>query len=583
MKEILIFLPLALLATVLPTGCQPASRPAESTQESVTPEAITDTLTLEQLPRQWWHDSIFYEIWPRSFKDSDGDGHGDFTGMTSQLDYLAELGVDGIWLTPIFEAPSYHGYDFVSFTEVEADYGTMEDFLTFLEAAHARGMRVILDLVINHISDQHPWFQKSAARVDGYEDTFLWSESLPEGWGKAWEDTPNPSAVWHWNEERGAYYYGAFGASQPDLNLENPRVIEEMNRMATFWLDLGVDGFRLDAVRYAVEESGLDGIDQADTDSTIAYWSRFAQHVKSVNPEALLVAEAWTDMANVGLYHDKGKGLDSAFDFDFGYVVLEILAGASRVADFGSLQTPSEAGGRDALWENIRHRARHAPMAYYAPFLTNHDQVRVMHVLGNDLPKAKVAASLLMTTPGSLYLYYGEEIGLSQDRVGDDTYKRAIMQWENTPTAGFNESGLFWIDDPAWTPWKSDFEPWWSGYWEALRHDGGHSVAEQMADPDSLWHHYRRLIQARKAAPELARPEALRTYRVDHDAVWLLESVSGQSRVLTVVNLDTRASATFSVPGALQGSHLDLLSGSDLPLSDSLTLAPGQAHILRIK
>jgi alpha-amylase len=174
------------------------------------------------IDRNWWHKTTFYEIWPRSFIDADGDGSGDFQGLIEGLPYLKELGVGGIWLTPVFESPSYHGYDFQDFYAVESDYGTMEDFKAFIDASHEHGIKVVLDLVLNHISDQHPWFIKSANKEPGYEDFFVWRDEMPTEWGAAWEDTANPERVWNWHEGRGQYYYAAFSGSQPDINMANP-------------------------------------------------------------------------------------------------------------------------------------------------------------------------------------------------------------------------------------------------------------------------------------------------------------------------------------------------------------------------
>jgi glycosidase len=553
-----------------------------STPETAVAVVEPWVLEVRDLEPRWWQQTIFYEIWPRSFKDSDGDGHGDFRGMTSKLDYLVELGVDGIWLTPIFEAPSYHGYDFVDFYAVEEDYGTMADFEEFMAEAHARGIRVILDLVINHISNEHPWFLRSAAQEAGYADYFIWRDELPQGWGLAWGGDPEPDAVWHWHEGRQAYYYGAFGPTQPDLNLENPAVVAGINEQATFWLEKGADGFRLDAVRYAMEEEAVDGARpaQADTAATIRFWSDFTAHVESIAPDALLVAEAWADMPTIAAYWDGGDGLHSAFDFDFGYVVIELLNGVERTAEFGTVDTAGRSSGRDALWDNLVARETHAPMAYYAPFLTNHDQNRVMHSLGDDVAMAKVAASLLLTSPGSVYLYYGEEIGMSQPLTGDDVYKRAIMQWEPNPSAGFNDSGEFWLDDGSWTPWMDDFTPWWTPYWESIRGQGERSVAEQMAQAGSLWQHYRKLIEARRQLPAIAVPQRLVYFPVDNPAIWLIQAERKGEQVLVVINLDTTAAQRFSVPVQLAGEWFGQLSKKSVDLGAQLELEAAATLVL---
>lgn len=590
MKKTLLFS--SILSLFVMTGCSqapeevatptstPTSMPAEQQDKA---SAAYHSIKLDEDNSQWWKNAVFYEIWPRSFYDSDGDGSGDFDGMTAKLDYLTDLGVNGIWLTPVFEAPSYHGYDFQDFYNVESDYGTMEDFEEFVQAAHNKDIKIVLDLVINHISDGHEWFIKSAAREPGFEDYFIWRKEMPTSWGKAWTDNVDDSAaVWHWSETRQEYYYGAFASTQPDVNLENPKVVEEMNKMATFWLEKGVDGFRLDAVRYAIEDVSEDwnDADQADTDGTIAYWTEFTKHVKSIKPDAMLVAEAWSDMPTIGKYYDDGEGLDSAFDFDFGYVVSGILnSGGTRSADFGTVDENKNDSSREALWANLQSRVDNAPMLFYSPFLTNHDQNRIMHTLGEDWTKAKLAATLLMTTPGSLYLYYGEEIGLSQFTTGDDQYRRAIMQWEDTDSAGFNDTGAFWLDQGKWFPWVAEHKPWWGPYWQSQRPSGLASVAEQAANPDSLLNHYKTLLKVRNASKALQFPEEIRYYPVNNQNVWLVEQINGEETRLIVVNLSVAEGVTFEVPASLVGDYSDKLSGETVALKKSMKLAAGESYI----
>lgn len=580
-----LYLSLISSLAIAVSACNKApqqSAPAEpEVQKAAAPYK---SMVINEDTNDWWKNAIFYEIWPRSFYDSDGDGSGDFNGMTAKLDYLNDLGVNGIWLTPVFEAPSYHGYDFQDFYAVESDYGTMEDFENFIAESHKRGIKVILDLVLNHISDGHEWFQKSAAKEDGYDDYFIWKKERPANWGKAWTDHIDDSAaVWHWNETRQEYYYGAFGGSQPDVNLRNPKVVEELNNLATFWLEKGVDGFRLDAVRYAVEDeiNGGQDADQADTAGTIAYWTEFTKHVKSISPDAMLVAEAWADMPTIGKYYDDGKGLDSSFDFDFGYVVTGILNNdAKRTADFGTVKEGETDNTRNALWENLKSRKDNAPISFFSPFLTNHDQERIAYSLGEDMTKAKVAASLLFTTPGTLYLYYGEEIGMSQFTTGDDQYRRAIMQWEDNDAAGFNTTGNFWSDQGEWFPWKEVHEPWFGKYWQSLKAKGGLSVDVQLADEDSLLNHYKDLIALRNGSGALQFPQEIRYYPVDNVDAWVVTNRRGDETRITLINLNPAAESTFAVPQELQGQFKDLLSGEAVELGKTFTLAAGTTLIL---
>jgi len=567
-----------LLTLVFVAGCsdsgsvsQSAANLSSSTSSDSTTSADYLSLAIVEEPTHWWHSTIFYEIWPRSFQDSDGDGSGDFNGMTNKLDYLKDLGVKGIWLTPVFEAPSYHGYDFQDFYNVETDYGTMADFENFIAQAHKRNIKVILDLVLNHISDKHEWFIKSANKTAGYEDYFIWRDERPtSGWGQPWSAESNPAAVWHWNETRKAFYYGAFGSSQPDLNLTKQVVIDELNKLASFWLAKGVDGFRLDAVRYAVEEGGYPL--QADTQGTIDYWTIFSQHVKSVKPDAMLVAEAWADLKTIGKYRNNGKGLDSSFDFDFGTVVIDMLNPAvKQTADFGTISTNHLQQSRESLWANLTARKAAAPIHYFSPFLTNHDQTRIMYTLENDIAKAKIAASLLMTTPGILYIYYGEEIGLSQYKTGDDQYRRAIMQWSDEDSAGFNATGEFWLDQAKWFPWMQNHQGWWANYWQSLK-GTGKSVAAQAQDPQSLFNHYKRMINVRNKNPVLQLPQEVRYYPVDNKEVWLVENIVVGKSVWVLINLSSTVDAEFVVPKNLRGARVDQVTGKEINLGERVSL-----------
>ncbi len=579
MKTIASALAAALLAAVVAPSASadpPIARQVSATQADA-PAAYRSLTTTPAATPRWWHGATVYEIWPRSFHDADGDGNGDFAGIIAKLDHLQALGVDAIWLTPVFEAPSYHGYDFQDFNAIERDYGSMADFERFIAEAHKRGIKVILDLVLNHISDRHPWFLASAKRVKGYEDAFIWRDTRPEGWGQPWSDRPNPEAVWHWNDTRRAYYYGAFGGSQPDLNLRNPNVVGELEHAAAFWLEKGVDGFRLDAVRYAIEDGPIPG--QADTQATIDYWTGFARKVKAINPDALLVGEAWAALDVSGRYRNGGQGLDAAFDFDFGNIVIDILnPQAGRSADFGTVSDTDVGRRRESLWANLQQRAAAAPLGYFSPFLTNHDQNRLMHTLGEDPAKAKVAASLLLTSPGTAYLYYGEEIGLSQHKTGEDRYRRAPMQWTDDKHAGFNASGRNWIDLPPPRGYRGEQGAWWAKYWKRQR-GKGRSVAAQAADPASLLNHYTRLLAVRNANPELKQPQELRYYPVDAADVWVLQARSVAGEAWVVINLDPAAPATFSVPGALRGTRTDQLGGTVKALGERLTLQAGETLV----
>ncbi|MGO2349545.1 alpha-amylase family glycosyl hydrolase [Pseudoalteromonas nigrifaciens] len=535
---------LALALTL--TGCKPAPAPSTNTN---TNNAVTtaQTKAVEQ-PADWWQSAIFYQIWPRSFYDSNNDGHGDFNGMSAKLPYLEELGVNALWLTPIFEAPSYHGYDFTEFYKVESDYGSMAEFEAFIKAADDKGMKVILDLVINHISSQHDWFQQSEKQQAPFSDYFVWRDDMPKagsGWGHAWSDNDKPEAVWHWSETRKQYYYGAFGASQPDLNLRHPDVANEMKKMAKFWLDKGVAGFRLDAVRFAME-GGANA--QADTQETIEYWQDFNQYIKSVNPQAYLVGEAWADLPIAAKYYGEGKGLDQGFDFEVGYKILSLLkTDTDTDVLFGTMPSNEQHKGKNALIldENLQQRKdSQAPLHFFTPFLTNHDQERVAYQLKEHDGKAKLAAAMLFSSPGTPYIYYGEEIGLTQQRIGDDVYKRAPMQWDNSHQAGFTQSNNSWVEETAL--FGDDFANWWPEFLAKQLAAGNRSVAAQQAQPNSVWRLYQHLIAMKKQRPEFTINGSYQLTQHDNGIVEVTRELNGSKSVF-VLNLTDKAQSISSI------------------------------------
>ncbi|WP_394186655.1 alpha-amylase family glycosyl hydrolase [Pseudoalteromonas tetraodonis] len=533
----------ALALAIMLTGCQSAPSLNNNTNNTETSQ-----LNTEQQASPWWESAIFYQIWPRSFYDSDADGHGDFNGMTQKLPYLQELGVNALWLTPMFEAPSYHGYDFTEFYQVENDYGSMAEFEAFIKAADDKGMKVILDLVINHISSNHEWFERSAKQQAPYADYFIWRDDMPKagsGWGHAWSNNDQPDAVWHWNETRQQYYYGAFGASQPDLNLRHPDVVAEMEKMAKFWLDKGVAGFRLDAVRFAME-GGADA--QADTDETIAYWQHFNQYVKSVDPEAYLVGEAWADIPVAAKYFGEGKGLDQGFDFEVGYKILGLLKpDASGEAQFGTMQSNQQVSKVDAnvLKQNLQQRIDStAPLDFFAPFLTNHDQERVAYQLAEHDDKAKLAAAMLFSSPGTPYIYYGEEIGLTQGGTGHDVYKRAPMQWDNSNQAGFTQAQTSWVEQAEL--FGDNYTQWWPEFLAQQINAADRNVKTQQAQSDSLWRIYQHLITLKKQRPELGIKGSYELTQHNNGLVEITRELNG-SKSMFILNLTANPQSISSI------------------------------------
>lgn len=549
----------------------------------------TNPITTEK----WWEKAVFYQIFPRSFQDSDGDGIGDFKGMTSRLDYLQELGITAIWLTPVFEAPSYHGYDFEQFYEVESDYGTMEDLEEFLAEAEKRGIKVIADLVLNHISNNHQWFKQSVAKETPYTNYFIWEKTIPEGkWGKPWALTGEngfnqPEWVWIYNEDRGEYYYAAFDGSQPDLNLENPQVFEEIEKITKFWIDKGFDGFRLDAIRYAVETGGYPN--QADTPETLDFWIKYNDSVKAISPDILLIGEIWASNQVVSQYYENTKGIDQGFDFDLGNQLLNALNGINFEEGFG--ESTSFTGRKTlpvAVKDNFNSKANlDTPMGFYAPFLGNHDRPRVMYQLNNNTAQMKIAAVVLFTSIGTPYIYYGEEIGMTQTNVEDHQFQRAPMQWDDSDFAGFTTGGNVWVDDGKWFPWREVHSAWWKGFWDSFDSKSAQSVAGQKEDSDSLLNLYKMLIKIRKENPEFQSLErnSKRFFDSNSENVLAFQRVAdtGETSII-IINGSTTNSEEADINYLEGKSFINLLNGEEVTFDNGkLTLNPGEFFLLKEK
>lgn len=507
-------------------------------------------LTVFSFSRAWWQDAVFYEVFVRSFYDSDGNGIGDLKGLTEKLDYLNDgvsgkgddLGVNAIWLMPIFASPSYHGYDTTDYKAINPDYGTMEDFDLFLKEAHRRGIRVILDLVINHTSSRNPWFMKSASSKKKYENYYVWSKKLPSGeWQRPWGGG-NTSAVWHYNATRHAYYYAAFSGGMPDLNLTEPKVIQEVKDIAKFWLDKGVDGFRLDAARYMIEEGPGKG--QADTPSTLLFWKNFETFIRSVKSDSMTVGEVWTGTSTVSRYYQNGQGLDLCFDFELADAIL-------RGARYGAMKDVAK---------KIEEKTKFpAPRRFYAPFLSNHDQTRAMTVLGKDIRSAKIAAAILLVQPGTPFLYYGEEIGMPNSVYSDDRAKRTPMMWDHTVNNGFTSGKSIWN-----LP---------SGY------DEKGTVKYQISRKDSLLSFYRKLIQIRKNNPEL-QSDDIRVRELGNTKVILIERVSDGNVSYLLANGSKQSQKVTLPKDFVQLQFIDLLKDQRLKFPSQELVLPAKALFL---
>lgn len=493
---------------------------AGETETAVSEPTVTPPITPELLANNgvtdpnWWDNAVFYEVFVRSFADSDGDGVGDLDGLINNLDYLNDgdpnttddLGITGIWLMPISQSPSYHGYDVVDYYQVDDEYGSNEDFLRLMAEAHARGIRVIVDLVMNHTSSEHPWFQEAQDPASAYRDWYVWADN-PEGPG--WHETPN------------GFYYGYFWDGMPDVNVENEEATAALQDVIRFWLEeMGADGFRLDAIKHLIE----DGRIIENTPATHEWLAQqFYPVVKSSNSEALTVGEVWSTTDDVVPYI--GDEVDLAFEFSLATGILDSTV-SERKVNVERAQTAVV----DAY-----------PSGQYATFLANHDQNRTRSVLLSD-EQAKVAATLQLLSPGVPFIYYGEEIGMQGEKPDENI--RRPMQWN--AEGGFSEAA-------PWHPYFEDFAE--------------RNVAGQNEDPNSLLNHYRSLIALRNAYPVL-QTGGWTMVETDHKSVYAFLRFAEEDAILVLVNLWRNPVEEYQL-NLVRGPLPSDLSNAELLLGDN--------------
>jgi glycosidase len=440
---------------------------------------------------------------------------------------------------PIHPSPSYHGYDVADYRGVNPEYGTLDDFQVLLDEAHALNIRVIIDFIPNHSAATHPWFMAAAAGDPAYRDYYVWSDDPPD-----WRGTRGGSA-WHVGPD-GSSYLGLFSGGMPDLNLRNPAVRREIEEVARYWLDIGVDGFRIDAIQHIVEsENGAI----SNTPETYQWVGEFQSFVRRIAPDALLVGETWTEMPAIVRYHEEA-GLAMSFDYPLWREVLS------------ALQSRSAA---DLAFTVAQEESLYPATAWRGTFIGNHDQTRVATLFSlprRDERRLKLAASLLLTLPGTPFIYYGEEIGMADGPGGGDLAKRLPMRWDAGDDFGFS-------DVPTWA--------------EPGAAVAGLSVAEQREDPDSLWWHYRRLISARRIHPALSSGSTTVIDAGDRAVLAMLRQADGE-RLLVLANLAAREAAIdlSAVDGVDADGAVDILSGATVGAASDLALPALGLMVLRL-
>jgi alpha-glucosidase len=523
---------------------------------------------------KWWQKAVFYQIYPRSFADGDGDGIGDIKGMIEKLDYLEDLGIDALWLSPHYPSPQLdYGYDVADYTDVDPDYGTLELFRIFLGEAHRRDIRVIVDFVPNHSSDQHPWFVESrSSRDNPRRNWYVWRDPAPGGGPpNNWESTFTGSA-WEYDETTGQYYYHMFLKEQPDLNWRNPELKSAMWDAIRFWLDVGVDGFRLDAIGTIFEDPEMP-----DETSGLPLVQLYMMAEAAETPEEEEAAEAkWEEkfehQVDQPELHPLFQELRRLVDDEYGDRELVLVGETGLIEFYGDGKNElhlafnfplmrTENLTPEHIRENQKQRLSELPEgAWPCNTLGNHDSPRVYSRYGDgkhDDELARLSLALLLTLRGTPFLYNGEEIGMTNlivddfsqlrdtlalrmydlaveaiDMPPDQAFElvrhesrdtcRSPMQWEGGPNAGFSPASV-----ETWLPVNDNYTE-------------GVNVADQQFDPDSMLNFYKRMLAMRKRTPALVAGDYTVLHKEAKDYIAFLRSTPEQT-CLVVLNFSKNA------------------------------------------
>ena len=519
---------------------------------------------------RWYKDMVFYQIWPRSFKDGDGDGMGDLWGVLDKLDYIRDLGCDGIWFSPIYPSPGADcGYDIADYMDIAPEFGGMEAFKQVLEGAHQRGMKIVVDLVVNHTSDEHEWFQKSRKRIEPYTDYYIWrpdpgNGGLPNNWDSNFE-----GKAWTWDEERGEYYLHLFAVKQPDLNMDNPLVREEVKKILRFWLDLGVDGFREDVITYISKKHGLPndylfpiykGMPHYNHGPHVhEYLREFKEEVLD-HYDCFTLAEAPLVSPRKALtYIDEEKGqMDMMIQF-------QCQCADCLFTDY--IPTKFNLRKLKRAFSSWQHKLE--GKAWNMLYLENHDHPRIVSRYGSEefwAESAKTLAVAMLFQKGTPFLYQGQEIGMTNwkpDSIDEYRDVQTIWNYHHSALNKTEEERLqrLWRSsrDNARTPvqWSSEEnggfttgKPWMSvnpNYTQI-------NVAQQEKDPDSILNFYRQAIRLRKQL-SCVRWGDYREYKKHSRKVYMYSRQDPRQKLLVVCSFSKKPvrfspPRDFYIPGA---------------------------------
>lgn len=562
------------------------------------------------MKRAWWKESVVYQIYPRSFCDSNGDGVGDLQGIIRKLDYLKELGIDVIWLCPVYRSPNDdNGYDISDYRDIMPEFGTLADWEELLAGMHRRGINLVMDLVVNHTSDEHPWFIESRSSQDSpYRDYYVWRPPKDGREPNNWVSHFSGSA-WQYDEATGEYYLHLFSPKQPDLNWENAAVRREVYDLMCFWLDKGIDGFRMDVINMISKTPGLPDATPVTSDRYQYGGEHFLNGPRLLEFLAEMKAEVLskydiltvgetpgvTTQHALGLTGEQDGALSMVFQFEHMHLDAAPEAGSSRrtirkwrLTELKQIMSRWQRDLEGRGWNSI--------------YLGNHDQPRPVSRFGDDGPyrveSAKMLATFVHMLQGTPYVYQGEEIGMTNvafETIDDyrdiqtlNLYREMVdekglspeelmpivhaksrdnartpMQWDAGPNAGFT-TGTPWIKvNPNYTEIN---------------------VEQSLADPNSVFYYYRELIQLRKANPVIVHG-AYDLLLDDDEAIYAFTRTLAHDRLLIILNF-TGDTPVFSLPGDLKFSGKALLI-SNYPVDEAqplraMTLRPYEARVYRL-
>lgn len=552
--------------------------------------------TSQKNDSKWWKEAVVYQVYPRSFKDSDGDGVGDLKGIISKLDYIKSLGIDAVWLNPIYTSPNDdNGYDISDYRQIMTDFGTMEDFDLLLKGMHERGIKLIMDLVVNHSSDEHEWFKQSrSSRDNKYRDYYHW---WPAEKGKPpyrWSFFDVNSDAWEYDAQTDAYYLHYFSQKQPDLNWENPKLRREIYEMMRFWLDKGIDGFRMDAFQFASKDTTWPELPKGYEKNIIKYYGvgpYLHDYLQEMNREVfskydiMTVAEgAGSTPENAMLFVDPDrKELNMAYHF-------ESVDIGKHINDFGIVKYKDIFSRYDETFKD---------KGWLSIFLANHDQPRMVSKFGNDTPKfreisSKMLSTFVMTMRGTPYYYYGDELGMTNirfDSIEDyhdvDTRNKYIglknkggnlnaflegqkqtsrengrtpFQWDTTKNAGFT-SGKPWLKvNPNYNLINAE---------------------TQEKDPNSTLNYFRRLVKLRKKEPVFVYGKYTLLDRENTRVFAYTRDLEGK-KVLILLNFSEKESS-FNIGIPITKSKIILGNYTNPKKLKKNILRPFEALIIELK